>query len=654
MTDIEARNAFFDGGASDEALADVPEPVLRSWTRLRKRKQGLVKRFGEVPGPTEVAFDADFLRSVRKVAPKLRLTAGDPELSICILSDSTGRLAAFDGGETITHSVASAGWQSSMSFSEEFAGTNALDLALRDREQSVTRGGQHTHLALEDKTLLAHPLVDQGGELLGALGLLTSDEASIRTAKAALSLCAMLLMNTLQSERASLELSRRLAEQKAVADAMRSGMMVVNRSGLIEYMNAPAGRILRADPEIAVGRKLADVIGFAPVIAPIFDSGAGYTEEEVSIQRDGQTIRLIDTATPIVNGAGVVVSVVNTFREFERVAQVARKFSGNHAQYTFDQVIGRSPSMLTTIEKAKKAAASSSNILITGESGTGKELFAQGIHTESPRASGPFVAINCAALPRDLIESELFGYMPGSFTGAQKTGRPGKFEIASGGTIFLDEVSEIPFDVQAKLLRVLQEREITRVGGVEPIAVDVRLICAMNRDPRTLVAEGRFREDLYYRINVIEIAVPALRDRKGDIRLLAEHYVEYYAGLLDKPARRLIDPVLRRLEAYEWPGNVRELQNTIERMVNFADGPTIGEGLELPKGAKKSSAQPSQTKPVDGEIPTLAEMERRLIGQALAATSFNVTSAAKLLGLTKPRLYRMVDRHEIVLERTRR
>ncbi|MGO4560066.1 sigma-54 interaction domain-containing protein [Mesorhizobium sp. 2RAF21] len=300
---------------------------------------------------------------------------------------------------------------------------------------------------------------------------------------------------------------------------------------------------------------------------------------------------------------------------------------------------------------ARKAAVGVSNVLITGESGTGKELFAQGIHLASSRACGPFVAVNCAALPRDLIEAELFGYMPGSFTGAHKSGRPGKFEIASGGTIFLDEISEMPIDVQAKLLRVLQEREVIRVGGVDPLPVNVRVLAAMNQDIRNLVASRRFREDLYYRLNVIEIAVPALREREGDIRLLAQHYVSHYANLLKKRARGIVEPVMQRLERYRWPGNVRELQNVIERMVNFSEDELIGHGLELPDNHVLTGVEAATERllPVGG---TLAEMERHAIVRALSLTGHNVTKAAEILGVTKPRIYRMVRRHGIRLERS--
>lgn len=261
------------------------------------------------------------------------------------------------------------------------------------------------------------------------------------------------------------------------------------------------------------------------------------------------------------------------------------------------------------------------------------------------------MAVNCAALPRDLIEAELFGYMPGSFTGAHKSGRPGKFEIASGGTIFLDEISEMPMDVQAKLLRVLQEREVTRVGASDPLPVNVRFIAALNQDIRDLVASRRFREDLFYRLNVIEIAVPALRNREGDIRILAGHYLAHYARLLDKPARGFTEPILDHLEAYAWPGNVRELQNVIERMVHFSDGELIGSDMDLPGREPREAAEMAAAR-TPADVISLADLEREAVSRALFVARHNVSRAAEMLGVTKPRLYRMIRRHGIRLQRT--
>lgn len=654
----ELRSAYFAGTCEDDALSGLPDAVSRSWRRLRDASLGPSQRFGrptaEVSG-NELDIPASMLR---RIGPKLRIISGDPDASVCALFGSDGALSAFDGGEAAMRRLMEFGWTRKVVFTEEQAGTNAVDLAIRYREPHITFGAEHTCAALQDLSVYAFPMQSQAGALFGCMALLTPVVTSQPNARAVISLASILMEAMVEAESARSQLSRKFAEQRAMADVLKDGMMLINREGVIEYLNAPGGRILRVDPANAIGRRLADILGIEPVIAPIFRSGVGYSDEEVRLKKGDVDLHLIDTAIPIKDGGGNVLSVVNTFREFRRVAQVAQKFGGNQAHYSFEAIIGRSESLLRAIDMARRAAGGISNVLISGESGTGKELFAQGIHLASARAERPFVAVNCAALPRDLIESELFGYMPGSFTGANKTGRPGKFEIASGGTIFLDEISEMPLDVQAKLLRVLQEREVVRIGGSDPVAVDVRVIAAMNRNVRELVAQGRFREDLYYRINVIEIAVPALRDRPGDIRRLVDYYLHRYAGQLDKPVHGIADIVMRRLEAYGWPGNVRELQNTVERMVSLAEGSTVTDAMlpaeeDGPRTLRSAELAANVSSHKHAGIPTLSSVERDLLTRALIASEHNVTRAAEWLGLTKPRFYRLIDKHQIRLERRR-
>ena len=271
-------------------------------------------------------------------------------------------------------------------------------------------------------------------------------------------------------------------EQKAIINHIGDGLMVLGRGGIVRHANTVAGRILGIDPVKAIGQPLEKLIDFAPIISPIFSTGAGYVDRELIIDSPARHLHLLDTAIPITNACGSVVSVVNTFREFKRIRRIVGKYAGNHARYKFENIVGKSAGLLEAVGAARKAAKGAANLLLSGESGVGKEVFAQAIHNESERHAHPFIAINCAALPHDLIESELFGHAPGSFTGATREGRPGKFEAADGGTVFLDEISELPLDVEAKLLRVLQEREVTRLGDTRGIPIDVRIICASNRD----------------------------------------------------------------------------------------------------------------------------------------------------------------------------
>jgi len=314
-------------------------------------------------------------------------------------------------------------------------------------------------------------------------------------------------------------------------------------------------------------------------------------------------------------------------------------------------LVGQSQGMRQIFDIVARVADSPSTILITGESGTGKELVALAIHRGSSRRDKPLIKVNCAAIPKDLVESELFGYEKGAFTGAVGS-KPGRFELADGGTLFLDEIGEVPVEMQVKLLRALQESEFERVGGIKTLRVDVRLIAATNRDLKALIAEGRFREDLYYRLAVVPIALPALRDRKEDIPLLVEHFVEKYNRRLGKKVERLDDDAMQVLQAYAWPGNIRELENLMERSVLFADGPVITASALPDVLREKGSAGP----PIAGVGPlgalaapsgasmkeivrhAQAELERELIARALEETGGNVTRAAKRLQISRKSL----------------
>jgi DNA-binding NtrC family response regulator len=295
-------------------------------------------------------------------------------------------------------------------------------------------------------------------------------------------------------------------------------------------------------------------------------------------------------------------------------------------------MVVRDPAMQATVRRADQVAASEASVLITGESGTGKEVLARHIHRRSRRSAGPFVALNCAAIPDNLLESELFGHEKGAFSGAVAR-RIGKFEAADGGTLLLDEISEMDIHLQAKLLRALQEKEIDRLGGAAPIRVNVRILATTNRDLLAQAQQGQFREDLYFRLNVVSLRIPSLRERPGDIAALAEHFVRRYAEVNDLPFRPLTREALLRLGSNTWRGNVRELENTIHRAVLLAEGSAIGvEAIEL---GYPAAAQPA----ISGGIASLVgrrmeEVERDLIIETLGHTLGNRTHAATILGIS--------------------
>ncbi|WP_242360706.1 sigma-54 dependent transcriptional regulator [Anaeromyxobacter sp. SG17] len=315
-------------------------------------------------------------------------------------------------------------------------------------------------------------------------------------------------------------------------------------------------------------------------------------------------------------------------------------------------LVGQSAAMRAIYDMVARVADSPSTVLVTGESGTGKELIAKALHRGSSRRDKPLIKVNCAAIPKDLVESELFGYERGAFTGAVAS-KPGRFELADGGTLFLDEIGEIPVEMQVKLLRAIQEQEFERVGGIKTLRVDVRLIAATNRDLRQMIADGRFREDLYYRLAVVPIALPPLRERKEDIPLLVRHFIEKYDQRLGKKVEGIEEEALQLLLGYGWPGNIRELENLMERSVLFADGPLI-EASALPDSLRDRGAQPAVPIAAMGPLGAIAapsgasmkeivrhaqaELERELITRALEETGGNVTRAAKRLQISRKSL----------------
>jgi two-component system response regulator HydG len=308
----------------------------------------------------------------------------------------------------------------------------------------------------------------------------------------------------------------------------------------------------------------------------------------------------------------------------------------------FENIIGENPNLMEVLSVVKKVAPTDSSVLILGESGTGKELIAEAIHLNSHRKTKPFVPINCGALPKDLQESELFGYVKGAFTGAN-TNKKGLFEEANGGTIFLDELGEMELPMQVKLLRFLQDHKIFRIGDSKPILADVRVICATNKDLKKHIAEKKFREDLYYRVNVISLMLPPLRDRKSDIPILANYFVQKYCERFGKPTRGLSQEALDEMLSYDWPGNIRELQNVIERSVILSEGPEIGSD-HFPKDLTEPRVNVQN---ILQEQPTLDELEKRYILETLRACNNNKVLTCERLGISTTTLWRKLKQYGV-------
>jgi transcriptional regulator with PAS, ATPase and Fis domain len=320
------------------------------------------------------------------------------------------------------------------------------------------------------------------------------------------------------------------------------------------------------------------------------------------------------------------------------------------SKYCFDSIVGDDVNLRKVKSIAQRASNTGSTILIMGESGTGKELFAHSIHQSSPRQDRPFVRVNCAALPDNLLESELFGYEEGAFTGARKGGKPGKFEMANHGTIFLDEIGDMPLAMQAKLLIVLQEREVERVGGTKPIRVDVQVIAATNRNLEDMMKKGKFREDLYYRLNVVTLNVPSLRRRPQDIDLLVNYLLPKLNQRMHTQVEKASSEAVQLLCSYDWPGNVRELENLLERAINLADlnQETCLTTEHFPSLSRLVVPMSQGHGGVDNLGEAVEQVEKETICRVLQKTSNNKAQTAKLLGLNKSVLYRKLSKYGLI------
>ncbi len=447
---------------------------------------------------------------------------------------------------------------------------------------------------------------------------------------------------------ASIALRRAAARDAATLAAIRDGLLTLSGDGTVHTLNQAASRLLRVQQEQVMGRRLSEVAALAP-LAEVLSSGKPLMGEIVALAHGELLVR------SQAYEAGVVV----TLQEFASAQRLAQKVVSSQARFTFEDLVGEDPAFLACLEDARLAARSDVPILITGESGTGKELLAQAIHRASPNALLPFVGINVAAFPRELLESELFGYERGAFTGARAGGNPGKFELADRGTLLLDEIGDLPLEMQVKLLRVLQERVFHRLGGARDIPLLARVVATTHRDLERAVEEGTFRLDLFHRLRVVHLRLPPLRERRGDIPLLVEHHLRRDASRLHRRPIQVTPEVMAALEAYDWPGNVRELANLLEGSASLLPDdqdvilrtPVVVERALQRRGGAQAPAHASEPLLPEGRVLSIEEIERRAFAHALRHCGGNVAKAAKALGVAKGTFYSKIRRYGLIVQK---
>jgi len=522
--------------------------------------------------------------------------------------------------------------------SEQMAGTNAIGLALAEQRPVQIVGPEHYNKLFQSWTCTAAPINDTTGKLIGVLNLSGSYRLLHKHTLG-------MVVSVVEAIERQLLINKRNEEIQllndllvSIIEATSEGLIAVDSKGKIMHVNLKVADIL-ALPRKGLESHVKKVIEQNPKFRDILISKKSINDKELVIKNNNLKKYCIISVNPIKSCKTGFLGNVLVIREKRNVHSFVNKITGARAKFTFDDIKGKNIRFLELIELAKKVASTDARIILQGESGTGKELFAQAIHNASNRSEGPFIAVNCGAIPRDLIESELFGYEEGAFTGAVKGGKPGKFELADGGTIFLDEIGELPLEMQTKLLRVLQENQVIRVGSSEIISVNVRVISATNKNLSREVTEGRFRRDLYYRLNVITINIPPLRERKDDIPKLALYFCRSISKKLGLSCPEISEEAMSFLINHTWPGNVRELENTIECGIIRSGGRTIfPEHLPIQSVEVEPEQDHIYLKP-------LSEIERIAINRVLKHTKGNISKAAQILGLSRNTIYRKLKEY---------
>lgn len=611
----------------------VDSPVLDSWTRSRAagvnpvgRAAPVVAR-GDDMAPLRHRHRELMAASANLFAHTCDLLAGSRSIVLLtspegVVLDAAGDAATLEAARDI-HLMTGGNW------CEAVVGTNGIGTAIATRCPTHIHGAQHFCEGIKGWTCAAAPIFEPGTqEILGVLDISgppqTYQRNNLLLAVSLAHQIEMVLSQSALGER--LRLLEQCMNRLSLADA--AGMVAIDRQGRLIHS---AGRV---PLPVGVGERLP---GFRP-----------HADIEEWARNLPEGLRP-EWLHPVVSGGrtvGAVVLVPGRGVRGSPVARLAEQSSeADPRRSCFDSILGRSPAMQEATGLGRKLATKRVPVLVEGETGVGKELFARALHG-GEHLGGPFITYNCGAASKELIAADLFGHVRGAFTGATNDGRPGRFELANGGTLCLDEIGEMPLDLQPVLLRALEEGIVYRLGDTQPRRVDVRLIAMTNRNLRDEVAAGRFRRDLYYRIGVTRLRIPPLREREGDLPLLATHFAEQLAERHGVARRQLGAEVLEALEAYCWPGNVRELRNVIESLLLMSSEPTVRLD-ELPE--EILAAVPQRVRPpvpgVEPECASLEAAERCAIQKAVINFQGNLAQAARLLGISRSTLYRKVERY---------
>lgn len=624
----------------------VSDEVFDSWTRCRRMGVDPI----EIPHH-EILAGADLANLLKDNEYFIKISRPFMQNLHKFLAGSGFMVALFDGRgyfleiigdeDAINHARRGEFVVGSL-WTEESAGNNNAGtvLALKSPIQIFT--AEHYHRFFHHETDSSSPIFNPDGECIGGICLTGHYFRATRDTLGMVIAAARAIENEMQTRKASRELQIAYSFQKTVITSIPEALMTIDNQGCISLLNDNARAMLFQGVGAVEGKPVQQVLGKEnQQFLSMIKGRESFTDADVRIFSPSGGNDYTMTCNPIIDGDGETIGKIIILNEIARAKTLVTRMIGAKAKFCFEDIYGNNPRFLTIIDQARIVSRNSSNVLLLGESGTGKDVFAQAIHNASHRKSGPYVAINCAAIPRDLITSELFGYSDGAYTGSRRGGNQGKFELADGGTIFLDEIAETPLELQAVLLRVIEDKSIVRIGGSRVRPVDVRIIAATNRDIMSEIRKGTFRKDLYYRLSVFSIHMLPLSERFDDIPLLVEHFIKKFEKNSGGKVHKISRHVIETFQHYKWPGNIRELQNVVERMMNYADSGKLTVE-HIPPEITQTSVFANDPE----SMTPLKEFERQAILKMFNG-KLNKAEIARKLGMSRPTLYRKLKEYQI-------
>lgn len=530
---------------------------------------------------------------------------------------------------------------------EKAIGTNSIGLCLRLDKPMEILGAEHYKSAFHDLTCCSVPL-HYRNSLIGCVSVTkkTGDTFSYDPRLLSMTITTVYAIERELVMRISLDRANLIiAQQQSLLNFIDTGLIAIDEKGIIKLINNQIYKIFGLNGSFE-NKGLDSLFTSSIDFLSLAREGKTLESQDIQVKANGKYLHLICSTSTIQKNPRSQIYILISLRAVDVVRKLVNSASGALSHYTFKDIITQSEEMSQPLKIAQLASTNTANVLVMGETGTGKELIVQAIHSASEREDKPFVAINCGAISRELIQSELFGYEGGSFTGAKIGGNMGKFELADGGTLFLDEIGEMPLDTQVVLLRVLQNHAILRIGGQHQIPVDVRVIAATHQNLEEAVQQGTFRADLFYRLNVLSIYLPPLRERRGDVRLLAHWFLEKFDKKFGKQNSTISEEAYQLMEAYDWPGNIRELENLMQRAVVLCEGKEILARDLLFKKQEKGSASLNQ-RPSVVPFQSLQNQRKEQLLHCLILTKGNLKRTAELMHVSRGTIYNMMNEYQL-------